>query len=288
MTSPAAGGGSPGVVRAWSPRAGFSCASGSECLGVATVFAAGQDVYLGGGFDHVGGADRAGLAAIDVNTGEATSWNAALDGGARRVESLAVRGTTVYAAGDFTSAGGQPRPGLAGLSTASAAPTTWQPAPLGVAPPPGLLSGAAGIYLLGRELGAGGAVPAVATDPATGAAGAWAPAVAGTAFIVPAERGIRAVAPFGDTLFLGGSFATIGGQQRPQLGSVSATTGAVTGWAPGASPSGRCGRWRCASSRPGSGSPTSAATSPRPPGSRAGSWPPSTPTAAPCRPGRRR
>ncbi len=133
----------------------------------------------------------------------------------------------------FTSAGGQPRAGLAGLSTTSAAPTAWQPAALGVAPPPGLLSGPAGIYLLGRETAAGGPVPAVATDPATGAAGSWAPAVAGTAFIVPAERGIRAVAPFGDTLFLGGSFATVGGQPRPQLGSVSAATGAVTGWAPG-------------------------------------------------------
>jgi hypothetical protein len=76
-------------------------------------------------------------------------------------------------------------------------------------------------------------VPAVATDPATGAAGAWTPAVAGTAFIVPAERGIRAAAAFGDTLVLGGSFATVGAQPRPQLGSVSATTGAVTGWAPG-------------------------------------------------------
>jgi trimeric autotransporter adhesin len=178
----------------------------------------GPDVYLGGGFNHVGEADRAGVAAIDLSTGEATPWNAALDGGARRVEALVVRGDTLYIAGDFTGGGGSAprRAGRLVHRERRGDGMAARAARAGAAPGPAV--GPAGIYLLGRETAAGGAVPVAATDPATGAAGAWTPSVAGTAFIVPAERGIRAAAALGDTLVLGGSFATSGRSPGPSSG----------------------------------------------------------------------
>ena len=57
-----------------------------------------------GYFWNIGGQPRHRIAALDVVTGEATSWNPDVNGS---VYALAVSEGTVYAGGEFTSIGGQ-------------------------------------------------------------------------------------------------------------------------------------------------------------------------------------
>ena len=67
-------------------------------------------VYIGGGFNIIGGSTmRSGAAAIDV-AGDPTAWNPHPD---RGFLALAMSGATVYGGGAFTTISGQTRNGLA-------------------------------------------------------------------------------------------------------------------------------------------------------------------------------
>ena len=90
-------------------------------------------VYVGGQFEAIGGQPRASIAALDATSGLATPWNpgANTPNTDHTVYSLAVRGTTVYAGGGFSSIGGQPRNGIAALDAASGEATPWDPSALG-------------------------------------------------------------------------------------------------------------------------------------------------------------
>jgi hypothetical protein len=61
----------------------------------------------------VGGETRNRLAALEASTGNLTSWNPNASG---TVNALVVSGSTVYAGGSFTAAGGPVRGRLATLS----------------------------------------------------------------------------------------------------------------------------------------------------------------------------
>jgi outer membrane protein assembly factor BamB len=62
-----------------------------------------------------------------------------------------------------------------------------------------------------------------AVDPITGVASAWNP---------NADGMVTKLAVNGDTVYLTGTFVTVGGQPRNHLAVVSATTGAVLPWNP--------------------------------------------------------
>src|SRR5207244_9239746 len=79
---------------------------------VETLALAGSTLYVGGGFNGIGGQARNGLAALDAANGGVTSWNPHPNG---VVYSLAVSGSTVYAGGGFSSIGGQTRNKIAAL-----------------------------------------------------------------------------------------------------------------------------------------------------------------------------
>ena len=68
-------------------------------------------------------ARRNNIAALNATTGSATDWN---PNAAGTVRALAVNGTTVYAGGEFTNIGGQPRNGIAAINAAGSA-TAWNP-----------------------------------------------------------------------------------------------------------------------------------------------------------------
>lgn len=85
----------------------------------------GKTLYIGGNFNKVwemppgtGGESFTanGLAAIDVESGGAIpSWNPQVSGGEAHIHSLAVRGNSVFAGGNFSAVNGQPRRNLAEL-----------------------------------------------------------------------------------------------------------------------------------------------------------------------------
>jgi hypothetical protein len=93
-------------------------------------------VYAGGDFSTIGGQNRNRIAALDSTTGNATTWNPNAivsnlndpDELARaQIFSLALSGTTVYAAGEFTNIGGQSRGNIAALDATTGDATAWNP-----------------------------------------------------------------------------------------------------------------------------------------------------------------
>jgi hypothetical protein len=155
---------------------------------VLTFTVDGSTLYVGGGFDHLGGAARNSVAAVDLRNGATTPWDAALQPTLRRfdqpwtfVEGVAVRGGVVYVAGQFTNAGGAERSNIAALDARTARATSFN-----------------------ARMNAG--------DDAYGY--------------------INALVLRGRTLFIGGLFASAGGQERSHLAAIDAETGDATAWNP--------------------------------------------------------
>jgi hypothetical protein len=96
---------------------------------VLDIAVAGSTVYVGGNFPSIGGIARPNIAGIRVSDGTPTAFNPkasdpASGGG---VYALAVRGSTVYAAGFFSQIGGQTRHLVAGLDGATGDATSFDP-----------------------------------------------------------------------------------------------------------------------------------------------------------------
>jgi len=111
-----------GAVEAWN--------ADTDNSGVEALTIAGNTVYVGGGYNQIGGLPRRGLAAVDARTGTIYEWNpepVAWDLTNPRIRALAVDGATLYAGGDFSAIGGQPRICLAAVDTASGLADAWDP-----------------------------------------------------------------------------------------------------------------------------------------------------------------
>lgn len=78
-------------------------------------------VYIGGNFTSVNGVERKALVKVSTSSGTAVVDNTFAPRFDRNVYGLTASSTTLYAAGDFTSANGQSRNGLAGLDRATGA-----------------------------------------------------------------------------------------------------------------------------------------------------------------------
>jgi hypothetical protein len=113
---------STGAATGWDPHA----TGGGGLVSVLAV--SGGVVYAGGFYSGIGNAVRSSLAALDLTTGLATSFDAHLDAFAE-VRGLAVTGATVYAGGYMHNAGGQPRMNLAAFDAATGNLKAWDPEP---------------------------------------------------------------------------------------------------------------------------------------------------------------
>lgn len=225
------------VDRTWTP---------PEITGsVAALAVSGSTVYVGGNFTSIGGEPRHGFAALDARTGALTGWNPEAqlvlasgtpDGGA-----LAVSGDTVYLGGSFNRIAGQERDGLAAVDASTGAARPWNPGTVELRP--GVSGGfvssiaVAGpmVYVGGSFTGIGGQArnDIAAIDASSGAVSSWNPNAEaesryGTTFV-------RAVAVLGSTVYVGGQFTTIGGQQRSDIAALDAASGVATPWNPGVS-----------------------------------------------------
>jgi hypothetical protein len=147
-------------------------------------------VYAGGIFNTIGGQNRASVAALDPATGLATDWDPRLTPHNLlypRILALATLGDQVFMGGDFGSAGGEERYGLAALDAGTAKATAWNPATDGYAW--SLLADGNTLYVGGRFGQLGG------TPRASLAAVHFPAAIAGVARGGTEDVTIRSISP---------------------------------------------------------------------------------------------
>ncbi|MEO7431617.1 MAG: hypothetical protein ABIR62_06260 [Dokdonella sp.] len=173
--------------------------------------------YVGGLFTHVGDLPRTNLAHILSDHSVDPNFHPVVDDA---VHALALSGSTLYAAGSFTSVGGQTRNHIAALNVADGSLTAFSPNADMDVETLALSDDGSIVYAGGRFTTIGGlARPSLAAlDPASGSAIASFNAnVAGandTGVVVT-------LAVAGSTLYAGGSFAAMGGQPRTNIAAVS-------------------------------------------------------------------
>jgi trimeric autotransporter adhesin len=210
-----------GLLTAWNP--------GSDGP-VAALATSGNTVYAMGPFGTIGGQARRGLAALDATTGLATAWNPGAKvsnlNGPPPGAALAVSGGLVYAAGDFDSIGGQARRAIAALDATTGLLTAWNPDASRAPYAPSvyaLASSGSTVYAGGYFSSIGGLArdDLAALDAATGQATPWDPDPAGNPDVYSSGI-ILVVAPCGNTVYVGGDFNRICGQDRSYLARVTA------------------------------------------------------------------
>ena len=116
----------------------------------------GSQVFLGGSFNTVNGANRRGLASVSVSSGALTPWSPAVSGG--QVDALAYAGGAVFAGGNFTSVSGGgavSRSFAAKVSSSTGAvDAAWQAAPNERVRAMTVAANGSGRLYLGGEFGA--------------------------------------------------------------------------------------------------------------------------------------
>ncbi len=196
----------------------------------------GGTLYVGGQFDTIAGQPRSMIAAVDVATGEASSWDPSATGGLytyRVVATLALRGDTVYVGGNFTSIGGQARRCLAAVDARTGQALVWNPSPNENVNAMALSGNTAYVGGLFSQIGGKPRYLVAAVDLTTGAATEWDPRIGNRLreYWEPPPN-VMTLLVRGSTVFIGGLLDSIGGQFRSGLGSVNAVTAAVTAWDP--------------------------------------------------------
>ena len=226
--------------------------------------AAPAGVLAGGDFAFLRGVRRTGLAVVDPATGAVAPWNAWLNG---RVHGLARSHGRVYLVGSFTRIRGGARPGAAALDTRLRL-LAWKPPKLSAGPADDVTVFDGKVVLTGQFNWVGrtrrhGSLAAF--DRAHGRLVDWGPRrLLGTGMQLIGTRGRHVYAildgePFtvvllnrrtgrlerklvrhsgdvygaalrGRTLYLGGAFSSVAGQERSRLAAVDAVTGRLLPW----------------------------------------------------------
>ena len=185
----------------------------------------GDSVLIAGSFTEVGGVPRQGMAALDLATAELLDWDPGANAG---IDAMTVLGDVVYLGGDFTELAGVPRSyfGAINLNTNTVLP--WDPKVTGPqynVDVYALVPSGEQILAHGHPLFAGTRERnnAAAFDMNTGVVTDWDPDVEGV---------VNTLALGESTVYLGGTFTSVGGAPRNKLAAVDTDLGAVTAWNP--------------------------------------------------------
>ena len=192
---------------------------------VKALAATGSTVYVGGSFEQVGpvGQDtvRLDLAAFDLTSGLATTWNPSVRGVTGNVAyALHVSDGLVYVGGRFDDIGGQRRENLAAVDPVGGMATNWNlPANDTVLT---FFDDGRRLYVGGMFTMIGGQARArlAAVDKATGMLSSWNP---------DANGPVHTIAGSGGKVFVGGEFTAVNGRLRNKLAVFDAQTGQIVG-----------------------------------------------------------
>ena len=195
------------------------------------------NLYVGGQFTFIGGLFRNRIAKLSTTgTGAAdATWNPNTTSG--DVKALALDGIgNIYAGGTFTNIGSQARNNVAKLSTSGtgAADATWNPSPfavdsLGNLVPSSVFALAvdgSGVYIPGCFTNIGGQTRytiAWLSPSGAGPADSWAPNVN----VTGGGSVLQLALDGGGFVYAGGSFGSIGGENRRNLAKLSTSGGGV-------------------------------------------------------------
>ena len=210
-----------GSAFGWSPYANNSVKS-------VTTSTTGSTVYVGGDFDSAEGAGRRHLAAFNATSGAlSTTFKPTVSNGTGNfatVLAMAVspNNQTLYFAGDFALVNGSSRRNAAAVSTGVATLRAWSPA--STADVVGDLTvSASGNTVFAGGRGGGGYVQA------------YGPNVGGTPVWTVATNGdVEAVVVSSSTVYAGGHFTQVAGQNRGHLAALRTSGGGLNAWNPGA------------------------------------------------------
>ena len=258
-----------GLATSWDAR--LVSSGGFQDITALTVHS--NSLYVGGILGTIGGQLRGYAAALDLSSGNASSWDPKCN---LQPFVFSGIGNTIYVGGNFGAVGCVARSNLAAFDLISNQVTSWAPA-VGVrsgTPINALLIASNQVFIAGYFTNVGGLTRSnlAALDLATGAVLDWAPNPVATVYSLatwndrlfvggtftnisgwsqtnfaefylsdlsftfwdPAIRSfVQAMAVDGDTLYVGGNFSTVSGQTRRRVAAFDLNSDTLTAWNPG-------------------------------------------------------
>lgn len=192
---------------------------------VADMALDGNLLYVVGGVIAVGGVPRSSMAAIDITTGQPTSWAPSTPIPFDQVATIAVGDGVIYIGGTFTEVNGQPHANIAAIDSATGAVLAWEP--YCDAEVHDLLYQDGVLYVGGVFTSIGGQIRhgIAALEATTGNALNLNPAGLSTV-------DVRTMALSADRIFFGGEFTDLNGTPRQHLAAADLATGLLDAWDP--------------------------------------------------------
>jgi hypothetical protein len=211
-----------GRATAWAPRIpdDFSSGNSSGSTMVTQMAQVGETIYFAGGFDHVNGVARQGLAATDSQSGATLPWDPRVEG---IVDALAIVDGVAYFGGSFFSIAGKQQKYAGAVDLVAGTLIPWSARVEG--PVQAVAVSGGRVYLGGRFESIDGAprMHLAALDAASGTLLDWNPSATSavnTGFV-------NCLLVQGDRVWAGGEFNEVGGVVRRGVVALDANTGAV-------------------------------------------------------------
>lgn len=203
-----------GTVHPWNP---------SPNNPVFALAISGRSVMVGGSFSFIGGQARSFIAGIDTGTAVATSFN---PGPNLNVRTIATKGDTVYFGGEFQSMTAAHRNFVAAALASTGDVLPWvantNAAVRAIAIRDTNVFVGGDFTIISHDGTLVGKIKLAAVNSTTGAITSW----TANANNATSSR-VNSLLMVGSTLYVGGTFTTIGGQNIRYLAAVNALTAAV-------------------------------------------------------------